>query len=137
METPAIQSLCPGRYWQDIKAGDRFRTLRRTISEPDLVSFIAATGMLEAIFIDQTFDSAMQGRAVPGALTCGLIEGLQFQTLLQATGLAHARTLYEGAQTSDGRRYDRRRDRDYRGPADFERQSGNRILGDWHFQPKR
>ncbi|AIT80570.1 MaoC family dehydratase [Novosphingobium pentaromativorans] len=86
-------SRCPeqlgqGHFWQDLSVGQRFRTLNRTVTEADLVNFIGATGMLEAIFIDATFDGAMEGRAVPGALTCGLIEGLQFQTLLQATGLA-------------------------------------------------
>lgn len=83
-----IKPLGRGKYWQDLKAGDRFRTLRRTVTETDLINFISATGMLEAIFIDATFDGAMAGRVVPGALTCNLIEGLQFQSLLQETGLA-------------------------------------------------
>ena len=83
-----IQNLGRGRYWQDLNVGDRFRTLRRTVTEADLINFISTTGMLEAIFIDATFDGAMAGRAIPGALTCTLIEGLQFQSLLQETGLA-------------------------------------------------
>lgn len=77
-----------GKYWQELNPGDRFRTLRRTVTETDLINFISVTGMLEAIFIDATCNSAMPGRAVPGALTCSLIEGLQFQTLVQQTGLA-------------------------------------------------
>lgn len=85
-ESPEL--LGQGRYWQDLTVGQRFKTLNRTVTEADLMNFIAVTGMTEAIFIDATFDGAMGGRAVPGALTSGLIEGLQFQTLLQATGLA-------------------------------------------------
>ncbi|WP_028081912.1 MaoC family dehydratase [Solimonas soli] len=81
--------LGQGFYWQDIHAGQRFRTIRRTVTETDLVNFISVTGMLEAIFIDAEFEgAAMSGRAVPAALTQGLIEGLLFQTMIQGTGLA-------------------------------------------------
>ena len=81
--------LGQGVYWQDLVVGQRFQTLRRTITEADLVNFISVTGMLEAIFIDATFEgAAMVGRAVPAALTQGLIEGLLFQTMIQGTGLA-------------------------------------------------
>jgi acyl dehydratase len=76
-------------YWQDLSVGQRFQTLRRTVTETDLINFISVTGMLEAIFIDATFEgAAMAGRAVPAALTQGLIEGLLFQTMIQGTGLA-------------------------------------------------
>ena len=83
-----IQPLGRGKYWQELAAGDRFRSLRRTVTETDVINFISSTGMLEAIFIDATFDGAMAGRPAPGALTCCLIEGLQFQSLVQETGLA-------------------------------------------------
>ena len=81
--------LGQGVVWQDLAVGQRFQTLRRTITETDLINFISVTGMLEAIFIDATFEgAAMAGRAVPAALTQGLIEGLLFQTMIQGTGLA-------------------------------------------------
>ena len=83
--------LGQGFYWQDIAAGQRFRTFRRTITEADLVGFINVTGMLEAIFIDAEFsaqEGAIAGRPVPAALTHGLIEGLLFQSMIQGTGLA-------------------------------------------------
>ena len=87
-DSQAVQ-LGQGYYWQDIHAGQRFRTIRRTVTETDLVNFISVTGMLEAIFIDAEFEgAAMRGRAVPAALTQGLIEGLLFQTMIQGTGLA-------------------------------------------------
>jgi acyl dehydratase len=84
-----VQLLGRGFYWQEIQVGQRFRTYRRTVTESDLVNFISATGMLEAIFIDADYEhGAMRGRPVPAALTSGLIEGLLFQTMVQGTGLA-------------------------------------------------
>lgn len=81
--------LAQGFYWQDISVGQRFITFRRTVTETDLVNFISCTGMLEAIFIDETFDGgAMKGRPVPGALTYSLIEGFILQSMIQGTGLA-------------------------------------------------
>ena len=88
-DKPEVQLLGRGFYWQEIEAGDCFRTFRRTVTESDLVNFISATGMLEAIFIDAHYEhGAMRGRPVPAALTSGLIEGLLFQTMVQGTGLA-------------------------------------------------
>lgn len=84
-----IKQLGQGFYWQDINVGDRFKTWRRTVTESDLVNFISAAGMLEAIFIDAEYEhGAMRGRAVPASLTSSLIEGLLFQTMVQGTGLA-------------------------------------------------
>ena len=54
-----------------------------------MIGFINVTGMLEAIFIDASYEgAAMSGRAVPGALTYTLIEGFILQTMIQGTGLA-------------------------------------------------
>lgn len=85
----SVQRLGQGFYWQDITVGQRFDTFCRTITETDLVNFTAVTGMLEAIFIDETFEEgAIQGRPVPGALTYTLIEGFILQSMIQGTGLA-------------------------------------------------
>jgi 3-hydroxybutyryl-CoA dehydratase len=81
--------LGQGFYWQDLQTGQRFQTLRRTITETDLVNFISVTGMLEAIFIDADYQQgAMKGRPVPAALTYSIIEGFILQTMIQNTGLA-------------------------------------------------
>lgn len=78
-----------GYHWQDIAVGERYRTIKRTLTETDLVNFISVTGMLETIFIDATFEAgSIQGRFVPAALSYTLIEGLQCQTFFQGTGLA-------------------------------------------------
>jgi acyl dehydratase len=78
-----------GFVWQELSVGQRLRTFRRTITEADLVNFINATGMLEAIFLDANFEGgAMRGRPVPGALTYTFIEGFILQSMIQGTGLA-------------------------------------------------
>lgn len=82
------QQLGMGHYWQDLSAGQKFKTFRRTITETDLITFISCTGMLENIFIDPDYPGAIKGRVVPGALPYTLIEGLLLQTSLQGTGLA-------------------------------------------------
>lgn len=86
-----MQTLGLGFTWEQLSAGQRFRTLNRTITETDLVLFTGVTGMLEAIFIDRTFGAekgAIQGQFVPAALTYCLIEGLICQSMIQGTGLA-------------------------------------------------
>ncbi len=67
--TQELTRLGQGLYWQDLHAGQRFQTFRRTVTESDLVNFISASGMLEAVFIDATHEGgAMKGRPVPAAL---------------------------------------------------------------------
>lgn len=80
-----------GLYWNDLTAGQKFRTINRTITEADLVNFINATGMVEMIFTDTTYagQGAIQGaRPVPGALCYCFAEGLLVQSTMQHTGLA-------------------------------------------------
>lgn len=89
MQTHSLPMLGRGFYWQELQAGQRFQTFRRTITETDIVNFISVTGMLEAIFIDTTFEEgAIKGRPAPGALTYGIIEGFVMQSMVQGTGLA-------------------------------------------------
>lgn len=80
-----------GFYWDDLKVGERFRTLNRTITEADIVQFIGVTGMVETLFIDLSFSAdhgVMKGRVAPAALTYTIIEGLLCQATMQTTGLA-------------------------------------------------
>lgn len=84
-----LPRLGQGFHWQDLRVGQRMRTFRRTVTETDLVNFVGVTGMLEAIFIDATFEGgAIAGRPVPAALTYALIEGFLLQSMIQGTGLA-------------------------------------------------
>ena len=80
-----------GIAYDELKQGDRFRTLGRTITEPDLVSFINTTGMVEVLFTDTEYAKShapQGGRVVPGALVYAIGEGLLVQATLQRTGLA-------------------------------------------------
>jgi 3-hydroxybutyryl-CoA dehydratase len=86
-----MQTLGLGFTWEQLSAGQRFRTLNRTVTETDLVMFTGVTGMLEVIFTDKTFSAesgTIQGQFVPAALTYSLIEGLLCQSMIQGTGLA-------------------------------------------------
>jgi 3-hydroxybutyryl-CoA dehydratase len=85
-----MQTLGLGFTWEQLSAGQRFRTLNRPVTETDLVMFTGVTGMLETIFIDRTFGEkgAIKGQFVPAALTYSLIEGLLCQSMIQGTGLA-------------------------------------------------
>ena len=85
-----MKTVGHGYTWNDLEVGFKFRTHNRTITESDLVGFINATGMLEMIFIDQTFahEGGIKGRFVPAALPYCLMEGLLCQTVQQMTGLA-------------------------------------------------
>ena len=81
-----------GIAFDELQAGDRFKTINRTITEPDLVNFINATGMVEMIFTDVPFSesqgSIQGGRPVPGSLVYCFCEGLLVQSTMQMTGLA-------------------------------------------------
>lgn len=87
-DTSEIPLTSHGKYWQELSIGQKFRTHRRTVTETDLVNFINGTGMLEAIFIDTTYQGAMTGRPIPATLTLGLIEGFLLQSVIQGVGLA-------------------------------------------------
>ena len=87
-----------GIAYDELKQGDRFRTLGRTITEPDLVAFINTTGMVEVLFTDTEYAKShapQGGRLVPGALVYAVGEGLLVQATLQRTGLAFLSMKFE------------------------------------------
>ncbi len=77
-----------GYCYEDLKAGFRFRTHRRTIAEPDLANFINLTWLTEELFaVEDDANRAIKGRPVPGALVYSFAEGLLLPSM-QDTGLA-------------------------------------------------
>ena len=74
------------------KIGEVYRTLARTVSETDIVTFVNQCGFTEPLFMDMEYvkrESVFQRRAAPGALTFALSEGLVMQTgLIHGTGMA-------------------------------------------------
>ena len=79
-----------GTYWNDLKIGEKFRTVGRTIFEADLVNFVANTGLNEGLFNDLEYirDHSPLGRAVPGALVYSFAEGLLITSTIQGVGMA-------------------------------------------------
>ncbi|MDO8278026.1 MAG: MaoC family dehydratase N-terminal domain-containing protein [Burkholderiaceae bacterium] len=83
-----METLGLGLGWRDMPVGRKFRTVGRTITESDLVNFISATGMLEVLFTNVTYQEVIKGRLVPGALVYSFAEGLLIQATMQSVGLA-------------------------------------------------
>ena len=77
-----------GFLWTELTVGQRFRTHRRTVTEHDLMAFVALAGMQEPLFVDATLDGALGARPVPGVLTYALIEGMVLAGMAHGTGLA-------------------------------------------------
>lgn len=80
-----------GYHFEDLTVGRRFRTISRTVTEPDIVNYVNATGMVEVLFTDMEYvrgESAIQGRFAPAMLAYGLAEGLLAQATMQHTALA-------------------------------------------------
>jgi acyl dehydratase len=80
-----------GKTWSQMTPGDSYRTVSRTLTEVDLVTFVNWFGFNERLFLEADYakTEGYAGRLVPGALTFAVAEGLTLQTgLLYGTGLA-------------------------------------------------
>jgi acyl dehydratase len=81
-----------GLTFEEHQPGARYRTLGRTVSQTDIVSFVNLCGFNEPLFMDMEYvrkESVFGRRAAPGALTFALSEGLVMQTgLIHGTGMA-------------------------------------------------
>jgi len=82
--TEALPVVGRGFCFEDLRAGFRFRTHRRTIAEADLVAFVNATWLTEELF---AVGEKGKPRLVPGALVYSFAEGLLLPTM-QDTGIA-------------------------------------------------
>ncbi len=84
--------MMEGLYYEDFLSGKQFKTLKRTVTETDLVNFTTLCGFFESLFIDQTYveaETAFGRRIAPGALTLTFAEGLSILSgILHHTGLA-------------------------------------------------
>jgi len=65
-------------FFEDFVEGLVIETLRRTITESDLVNFVQVAGLFEEIWLDagKSARIGLGGRAVPGGLTFAISEGL-------------------------------------------------------------
>ncbi|HXH84616.1 MAG TPA: MaoC/PaaZ C-terminal domain-containing protein [Candidatus Tectomicrobia bacterium] len=82
-----------GLTFEEHEIGAVHRTLGRTVSETDIVTFVNTCGFVEPLFMDMEYvkrESVFGRRAAPGALTFALSEGLVMQTgLIHGTGMAY------------------------------------------------
>lgn len=86
-----METVGLGCYFEDLPVGRAFRTVGRTVTEPDIVQFVNATGMTEVLFTNLEFlreESDIKGRLAPGALAYCFAEGLLVQSTMQHTGFA-------------------------------------------------
>ncbi len=88
---PDIEVLGLGLHFEDLPLGRKFRTIGRTLTEPDLVNFIGVTGMTEVLFTNLEFlagESDITQRVVPAAMVYTFAEGLLVHATMQHTGFA-------------------------------------------------
>src|SRR4030095_2280606 len=82
-----------GLTYEQHAIGATYRTLNRTVSETDIVSFVNLCGFTEPLFMDMEYiarESLFKRRAAPGALTFALSAGTTTQTgLIHGTGMAY------------------------------------------------
>lgn len=86
-----METLGLGCFFEDLPMGRQFKTIGRTITEPDIVNFVNCTGMVEVLFTNLEFlkeESDLKGRPSPGALVFCFAEGLLTQATMQHTGFA-------------------------------------------------
>lgn len=86
-----METLGIGLHFEDATTGREFKTIGRTVTEPDIVNFINCTGMTEVLFTNIEFlksESDIKGRPAPGALVFCFAEGLLVHATMQHTGFA-------------------------------------------------
>jgi len=68
-----------GKYFEELKIGNKFETLSRTVTETDIVNFVAFMGAYEELFISIEYikkESIFKKRVAPGPLIFTYAEGL-------------------------------------------------------------
>ncbi len=91
LDPSTVPFLAHGLTWEETPAGYAFRTAARTVTETDLMGFVALCGFTEPLFLDarNAAEGGYTGRLVPGSLTFCLAEGLVMQTnAIHGTGMA-------------------------------------------------
>ena len=84
--------MATGKYFEDLKVGDKFHTLSRTVTETDIVNFVCLAGLHEELFLSLEYiekESLFGKRIAPGWLTYVLAEGLTVQLgIMHGTAMA-------------------------------------------------
>lgn len=81
----------PGKFFEDVSIGETFTSLRRTVTETDIINFVTLAGIFEDLFLDTEYierETLFHRRIAPGALTFAMAEGLYtLQHIFQGTSL--------------------------------------------------
>jgi acyl dehydratase len=72
--------VTPEWFFEDFPVGDTVVTMRRTITEGDLGTFVGLAGFFEETFISANEETLFNRRFVPGCLTLSIAEGLYILT---------------------------------------------------------
>jgi acyl dehydratase len=86
-----METLGLGLHFEDLPVGRKFKTIGRTVTETDIVTFVNCTGMTEVLFTNMEFlkeESDIKQRVAPGALVFTFSEGLLVHATMQHTGFA-------------------------------------------------
>jgi acyl dehydratase len=85
--------IMPGMTYEQHEIGATYHTLRRTVGDADISTFVNLCGFTEPLFMDMEYvakESVFKGRPAPGALTFCLSEGLIMQTgMIHGTGMSY------------------------------------------------
>lgn len=71
------------KYYEDFQIGQKFKTLGRTLTETDIVNFIALSGIYIQLFINMEYvkkETVFKQRVVPALLTLAAAVGLADRT---------------------------------------------------------
>jgi acyl dehydratase len=82
----------PGKYYEDLQVGDRFRHSQgRTITEMDNILFCSLTMNTQPLHLNEDFaaQTIFKQRIVNGIFTLGLVVGLSVPELTEGTILAN------------------------------------------------
>src|SRR4051812_31256911 len=67
----SMETVGLGFCFEDLPLGRQFKTIGRTVTEPDIVNFINTIGMTEVLFTNLDFlknEAGFKGRLAPGSL---------------------------------------------------------------------
>jgi acyl dehydratase len=86
-----MEQFGTGFYFEEMPVGKTWKTVARTITEADMISFCNCTGITSELFCNleyQKTQSVMKGRPIPGVFAYALCEGFGGQGPIRGTGLS-------------------------------------------------
>jgi hypothetical protein len=91
MSTGVVETVGLGMLFEQLKVGDKFKAVGRTVQYADICPFINLSHMTELLFTDVESvanESDIKGGVAPAALVCTFAEGPLMQATMQKTSFA-------------------------------------------------